>query len=227
MNSFTNYGHHTYHLPQSHLVKWIAFAISMTEALLLLNVLWELSAKLRARGGGPWHATTTLFSASKWWAGAVLFSAILLSVPPLNALVHGTSLITGHAMGAMLGIDTMILLGAAAFLIEDRLGERARAALHGVTTRRLIVALNVSVAALAVWLHAAGIADGVARYQAGAAPGFSYRPDGLAASMAPVFALTGAGLFICLGWLLARWVPLTLRAAAPATDVEDLRHTGS
>ena len=25
LNSFTNYAHHTYHLPQSHVVKWVAF----------------------------------------------------------------------------------------------------------------------------------------------------------------------------------------------------------
>ena len=29
LNSFTNYVHHTYHLPQVHIVKWVAFLVSM------------------------------------------------------------------------------------------------------------------------------------------------------------------------------------------------------
>ena len=215
LNSFTNYGHHTYHLPQSHLIHWLAFAISMTEMILLVDVLWTLAGKLRSPPAGPRRAAPALCAAAKWWAGAILFSAILLSVPPLNALVHGTYLVTGHAMGAMLGIDTMILLGGVVYLLEERMAPGERASLHSPSTRVLIVGLNVSVAALALWLHAAGIADGVARYQAaGGAVGFGYRPAWLAATMAPVFALTGFGVFACLGALLARWLPLAFRPAA-------------
>ena len=34
LNSFTNYVHHTYHLPQDELPKWIAFTVSMLEAVI-------------------------------------------------------------------------------------------------------------------------------------------------------------------------------------------------
>jgi hypothetical protein len=37
---------------------------------------------------------------------AILLTAVMISVPPVNALIHGTYVVTGHAMGATVtGID--------------------------------------------------------------------------------------------------------------------------
>ena len=42
LNSFTNFAHHTYHLPQSHAVKWIAFVVSMAEIVILLKLTFDI-----------------------------------------------------------------------------------------------------------------------------------------------------------------------------------------
>ncbi len=48
LNSFTNFGHHTYHLPQNDAVKWISFIISMTEIILLARVVSDIAGMVKA-----------------------------------------------------------------------------------------------------------------------------------------------------------------------------------
>jgi len=196
LNSFVNFGHHTYHLPQSHLVKWIAFVVSMTEIAVLLVVLQGISCA--TRGGG---LPGLLLRMSKWWTAGILVSAILMSVPPLNALIHGTYVVAGHAMGATIGIDTMVLLGVVAWWLgAERVGaERAR---------RWVIAANVCAAAFALWLHGVGLVDGVTRLEAGAAvSGFAYRPAWLKATLYPGFAVLGGATALTLGGLALGWLP--------------------
>ncbi|RMH14776.1 MAG: hypothetical protein D6701_10940 [Gemmatimonadetes bacterium] len=199
LNSFTNFAHHTYHLPQRELVKWIAFVVSMMELIILLRAVSDLWTLVRAREDRPFCAARGSFKASKVWTVAILFSAILISVPPLNALVHGTYVVTGHAMGATIGIDTMILFGALIWILGEYLqaadGAGAANPLHDRRMRVGIVGLNLSVAALVVWLHVAGLATGLTR--ARLAPGEPYvPPDWLHALSGPLFALTGTASLI-------------------------------
>jgi len=49
LNSFTNYAHHTYHIPQSDIVQWIAFVVSMLEIIILLSVFYDVRAALARR----------------------------------------------------------------------------------------------------------------------------------------------------------------------------------
>ncbi len=83
---------------------------------------------------------------------AIVGSAVLISIPPLNAIIHGTYAVTGHAMGATIGIDTMILLGAVIWIVGEYLrareGETASDPLHRARMRWSVVGLNVGVALL-------------------------------------------------------------------------------
>ena len=191
LNSFVNFAHHTYHLPQSHVVKLVAFVVSMTEVLVLLSVLRSLVAGLPAS-----CAATTLLKSSKGWTAAVVAGAVLLSVPPLNAVVHGTWLIAGHAMGGMIGICSMVVFA----VVAVGLGER------GLLYRR-ILAVNVALALFVGWLHVVGLADGLARLNADPAliSSFAYRPEWLRISLYPGLALSGGLLAVTLTALVARW----------------------
>jgi nitric oxide reductase subunit B len=214
LNSFTNFAHHTYHLPQRELVKWIAFVVSMMEIVILLRAVWDLWRVVMRREGREFCATRGSFAAAKWWTGAILFTSVLISIPPVNALIHGTYVVTGHAMGATIGIDTMILVGAAIWVLAEYLrardGSAAGDVLHGRDMRVAIVGLNVSVAALVIWLHVSGLTTAITR--AAFAPGETYVPPGwLTAWSGVVFAATGALALAFFGRVLDRMIPLAFR----------------
>jgi len=229
LNSFTNFAHHTYHLPQDHLVKWISFVVSMTEVIILARAVSDLWALMRVRRTGPFCASRGSFAASKYWTVAILFSSVLISVPPLNAIIHGTYVVTGHAMGATIGIDTMVLLGAIIWIIGEHLraqeGQGASDVLHTPAVRRRVLGLNLAVAALVVWLHVSGTVTGVTRL--GLAPDEPYlAPAWLARWNGVLFASTGMLVLVFFALLLASLVPPAFRhwdPAAPGLAESDAR----
>jgi nitric oxide reductase subunit B len=214
LNSFTNFAHHTYHLPQNHLVKWISFVVSMTEVIILARAVSDLWSLVRGRRDGPFCAARGAFAASKYWTVGILFSSVLISVPPLNAIIHGTYVVTGHAMGATIGIDTMVLLGAIIWIIGEHLrareGEAASERLHTPGMRLTVIGLNIAVVALVGWLHVSGTVTGVTRL--GLAPDESYVPPAwLAAWNGVAFALTGVLVLLFFALLLGRLAPAAFR----------------
>lgn len=214
LNSFTNFAHHSYHLPQREIVKWIAFVVSMMEIVILIRAVTDLWNVVKARKEGPFCATRGSFKAAKYWSVAILGSSVLISIPPLNAIIHGTYAVTGHAMGATIGIDTMILLGAVIWLIGEYLagneGPSAVETLHCSKTRWSLVGVNVGVALLVLWLHIAGVTTGITRMSL--APGETYIPPAwLGASSGIVFALTGGIAVVFFALVLVTLIPLAFR----------------
>lgn len=162
LNSFTNFAHHTYHVPQSEVVKWVSFVVSMTEIVILARVAWDVATAALRRKPAPAAAAQPFLTASKWWTLGMLLTSVIISIPPLNSLIHGTHVVTGHAMGTEIGIDTMVLLGGLAWLLFDLRGQSATP--NALAVRRWGIALNVSAALLVSWLHVAGTLVGVNRY---------------------------------------------------------------
>ncbi|MCA8944021.1 MAG: cbb3-type cytochrome c oxidase subunit I [Planctomycetes bacterium] len=200
LNSFTNYAHHTYHLPQSETVKWIAFVVSMLEIVILFRVASDLFAAVRASKRAPCMTSAYLGSA-KWWTGAILLSSLLISVPSLNAYIHGTHVVTGHAMGAEIGIDTMALFGGVCFLLTELRGESARARLHCGRMRWHLGIMNASLVTLFGWLTISGTVRGIYRINGEALPDW-------VGYGAWVFPLAGFVLGATLLYQLVRWAPL-------------------
>ena len=214
LNSFTNFAHHSYHLPQDHLVKWISFVVSMMEILILCRASYDLWKLVRTTDQSEFCAARGSFAASKYWSVFILLSAVLISIPPLNAIIHGTYAVTGHAMGATIGIDTMVLLGAVIWILGEHLGARegagASEVLHTPAMRRIVLGLNLSVAALVGWLHVSGTINGISR--AGFAPGEVYVPPAwLSAWNGILFASTGFISLIFFVALLAKLWPIAFR----------------
>ena len=214
LNSFTNFAHHSYHLPQSELVKWISFVVSMMEIIVLTKAVWDLWRLVTTVEDRPFCAARGNFTAAKWWTVAILVTAVFISIPPLNSVIHGTYAVTGHAMGATIGIDTMILLGACVWIIGEHLcamsGVGADEPLHCNAMRRTVIGLNLSVAALVLWLHVAGVVTGVTRLAF--APGETYVPPAwLGATSGPLFAVTGALTAAFFARLLVTLLPLVFR----------------
>jgi len=219
LNSFTNFAHHTYHLPQTSLVKWIAFVVSMMEIIILLRLLYDIRKMLGQRSSGTgFEASRAYFASAKWWTASMIGLAIIISVPSLNSLIHGTKAVTGHAMGTELGIDTMILLGAIAYLLRELNPEAgvATARLDHPVMRWHLVFFNVSMAVFVGWLAISGTAHGIRRYNG------LPSPDWVAWERF-LFPITGAAVGLALLYLVIRWLPLLRSPAQP--DSPSLPHS--
>ncbi len=219
LNSFTNYGHHTYHLPQTPVLKWISFLVSMSEVAILVKVVWDvwgLARRYQRTRGRAWDLVTWLLASTTWWTCVSLVLSILLSVPPLNSLVHGTLVVAGHAMGSMLGIDTLGLIAVLTWAhVRDREAAAQGGAARGLP-RWPVVPLNAGI--LVVWsaFMTVGLSDGLHRWQAGLLPSQSVWPAWFG------FAFIGGGLLVAAGvvaltwrWMLPHWLVEEL-AGAPA-----------
>jgi nitric oxide reductase subunit B len=193
-------------LPQSHLVKWVAFIISMLEIIILFRVVWDIARSVSVKKRDQYDSMTHWINASKWWTGAMLFSSILISIPPLNALIHGTYVVTAHAMGTMIGIDSIILLGTLTFVLGEFLGKQ-RYLLHNTISKVTVIGLNLGTGALVVWLNFVGMADGYYRYFIPRSEVY-HRPEWLGNIAAIGFAAFGIITFIFFALLVIRWIPL-------------------
>ena len=202
LNSFTNFAHHTYHLPQGAIIKWISFLVSMTEALILIRVIADIAKSVSPRGSERFHATKFFLVSAKWWTAAMLASAILLSIPPLNAFVHGTHVITGHAMGTEIGIDSMVLFAAVCWLLGEMIVRRGGnvSVLHSSLVRWSGIGLNVAAALLVTWLHISGSIVGWWRYQ------LLPPPDWFLRFNYNLFAALGLATALFLASLLGVWL---------------------
>ena len=202
VNSFTNFGHHTYHLPQSHVVKWISCIASLAEAVIALKYLLDLSALVRARRSGSGNrAVSFIVAMTMLWSFIIVASAVVISVPPVNTLIHGTHFVMAHAMGAMLGIDSMALWAVLLFMIQGMLP-----AGHRLTRRLPIVIVfgfvNVAIFLLVCVLSTKGMINGYLRYMGPAAPG---APRFLTL-FPPVFMTLGAALSLGILHINTSWI---------------------
>jgi nitric oxide reductase subunit B len=192
LNSFTNYVHHTYHVPQDETAKWVAFLVSMAEVVILWRVLIDVAASLR--GVAPSHPALRFLASARNWNVFNLTTAIVISVPAWNSLVHGTHVVVAHAMGAEIGIDSMALFGAVTWLLLER-----RPDLIGrLSVPRVLRSLNFGAAALVGWLLVIGFANGWTRYHGQVSPQW-------VTSAFWVFPLLGGMFAVTLVSLLGRW----------------------
>ena len=210
LNTFTNYGHHTFHLPQTPVIHWVSFLVSMLEVIILAKVFLDLLAMRRSRGAPAEHRTTASFIHSATiWTFALLIVALLISIPPLNALIHGTHVVVAHSMGSMIGIDSMILWAAISYalwyVVPPKTGTNLA---RGVKTA--IPFINTSLAVFLASYLARGAAVGWTRYVGASSRDFST----LLAIFPTVMVLAGLGLVLSTMWILVQWLfALGFRAA--------------
>lgn len=111
-NMVFNWGHHVYTLPTADYVKHVGYAVSMTEWVIFLKIMWTWRKNM-GEGRRQFHLFPYRFLlASDIWVAINLFHALLLSIPAINIYLHGTHSIVAHAMGTTIGINSMILMGA-------------------------------------------------------------------------------------------------------------------
>ncbi len=115
-NLMFNWGHHTYIVPASPAIRITAYAISMTELLILFNMIWKWSKSL-TKEDKEQHFSYRMLKSTDNWILLNLTLALLISIPALNQYTHGTHVTVAHGMGATIGINTTILLAAGFYIL--------------------------------------------------------------------------------------------------------------
>lgn len=117
-NLMFNWGHHTYIVPASPWIRHIAYFISMTELLILWNIIRQWKSSLESAKKAFHLIPVRFLSAADFWIFLNLILAIAMSVPAINYFTHGTHITVAHAMGTTMGINTMILFASLMFIME-------------------------------------------------------------------------------------------------------------
>ena len=212
VNTFTNYGHHTFHLPQTPWVHWTSFLISMIEIFILAKVASDLF-RLRGRAPAGFEVPHRFAFSVTLWTFLMLAAAIAISVPPLNSLIHGTHIVTAHAMGTMIGIDSMILWTAIAWAAAGVAGP-AHPAVRSGLMRHAVTGLDVALAFLMFTLVVRGAAAGLARQLGPSAPDLSR----FVAAFPALLVISGSLLAVLALGMTLRWMCLffgSLRRPGP------------
>lgn len=111
-NLMFNWGHHIYTLPTDSYVRYIAYAVSMTEWIIFLRIIYTWRSQFKDVVQHYNYFPYRFLMASEFWVFINISQALLMSIPAINLYTHGTHVTVAHAMGTTIGINTMILFGA-------------------------------------------------------------------------------------------------------------------
>ena len=203
-NLMFNWGHHIYSVPTASWIRDTSYVISMTEWIFLIRMIQGFKKTLEDRKRLRHLITYRFIIASEFWVFMNLLLALAMSVPAINRYTHGTHITVAHAMGATIGINSMILLASFSYMLGiDRKNDLTRK----------IISVNywISQYSLALfWLSL--IAAGIIK---------SYMNTGMNVSnfqeiMKPVipaikvFSYAGIGLMISMGIIAAIYIYHTI-----------------
>ncbi|CAM2068717.1 Cbb3-type cytochrome c oxidase subunit I [Sulfidibacter corallicola] len=122
-NMMFNWGHHTYPVPGSVWIDHVAYVISLTELAFFVKIIADWSKRLDAARKHRHNTSYRFFVAAEWWGYLNLALALLISIPAINWMTHGTHITVAHAMGSTIGINTMILIGAVSYVLHGGAGQ--------------------------------------------------------------------------------------------------------
>ncbi len=154
-NLMFNWGHHIYIVPSAPWIGNIAYIISMTELLILGNIIYTWKKSVNESRQHIHLLPIRFLSSSDVWVFLNLTLAILISIPAVNAYTHGTHITVAHAMGTTIGINTMILLASLFFIIQQE--NISMSASHSFIIKKGFWVVNISLLVFWISLIACGI----------------------------------------------------------------------
>lgn len=117
-NLMFGWAHHTYIIPSQPWVRIVAYAISMTEWVILFKILYGFIKSLPLEKRKDNTLAYRFLIAADIWVFLNLFLALLISIPAINFYTHGTHITVAHTMGTMIGINSMILMASVWFIVS-------------------------------------------------------------------------------------------------------------
>jgi len=116
-NLMFNWGHHIYNVPGAAWIRDTSYIISMTEWVFLIRMIQGFKSKLDERRKFRHLITYRFIIAAEFWVFMNLLLTLAMSVPAINRYTHGTHITVAHAMGATIGINSMILLASFSYML--------------------------------------------------------------------------------------------------------------
>lgn len=117
-NLMFNWGHHIYLLPTEKYIHYIAYAVSMTEWIILIRIFYKWSQQIKENKQFYYFFPYRFLMAADYWVTLNLTLALFMSIPAINLYTHGTHITVAHAMGTTIGINTMIILAGVFYFIK-------------------------------------------------------------------------------------------------------------
>jgi len=210
-NLMFGWSHHNYPVPNAPFIRDLGYLISMTELAILGKIIWDWRHTLSAYRRHRHRAAYAFLFAGEVWVFLNLILALIISVPALNLITHGTHITVAHAMGSTIGINSMILLASVFCIIEERAGIELPAR-YAVPVRVGYWLANGSLAIFFGALIAAGIGKGT--YAGGS---FQEMME-LIRPYLMVFLVSGIGLMTGLLMVVIPAMRLIYSLRAPGTQ---------
>lgn len=117
-NLMFGWAHHTYIVPTLPWIRYVAYAVSMTEWIIFIHIVYNWKKSLSQEKKRINLMAYKFLMAADIWVFLNLILALLMSIPTLNYYMHGTHITVGHSMGTTIGINTSILLASVSFIIS-------------------------------------------------------------------------------------------------------------
>lgn len=193
-NLLFNWGHHIYNLPTNNWMRHVAYAISMTEWILLINIIQGFKKTLSETLRFKQLISYRFLIASEFWVFLNLILALFMSIPAINRYTHGTHITVAHAMGTTIGINSMILLGSFAYLLKiDDIQMKQKKIFH---VGFLIIQISLAI----FWLSliAAGVFSAYDQTYLGIKTYASVIPS----VVTSLYVFATAGLFMLIGFAI-------------------------
>ena len=150
----STFGHHHYPSGQAYTLKIIAVTASMLAAVSFLR---HLRAVLATRSRDRRDPVAVLLAHAELWTLFSAGSGILLAVPWLYVVTHGTYAVVAHTMGAVVGVALMLMAASYLGFVADRTpvdAERLAGRAKWVSVVLMVMVVD---------LVAAGVVEGVLR----------------------------------------------------------------
>lgn len=213
-NLMFGWAHHTYLVPSQTWIRTFAYFVSMSELVVLGKILWDWRGSLATWQKHKYCNAYRFLFAADIWIFINLLLALLISVPALNLITHGTHVTVAHAMGSTIGINTMILLGSIFYVIREELPRRV----HAACTRQLKIGYWTANASLGVFFAAlilAGLGKGLYTGASFQEMMLQIRPFLL------IFSISGVTLMLGLWMVLWHAYRLTGEIVSPSSLLQN------
>ena len=210
-NLMFNWGHHLYNVPTAGWMRHAAYAVSMTEFAFFIAIVRGFRKKLEEHRRFKHLLTYRFLVASELWVFLNLILVLLMSVPAINRYTHGTHITVAHAMGATIGINTMILLASLGFMlrVDELAASRKKWIARGLamTMASLLLFWLALIAAGAVKGYR-DVVLGMSDFQRMMQPVFE---------VLKVFATAGLGLLVGMGIIVRHFLAALRKASYGAS----------
>jgi len=117
-NLMFGWAHHTYIIPTQPWIRYVAYAISMTEWVVLAHIIYSWIKSLSDADKKKYCMVYKFLKAADFWVFLNIILALLFSIPAINFFTHGTHITVAHSMGTTIGINTTILLASVFFIVQ-------------------------------------------------------------------------------------------------------------